>query len=106
MREKSTTFGDGVTITEAIIDTICKLQGIEREEFDYVLYDWIDPDALAKLLTNSPGSRRSVTVEFSISEFRITIRNDPAQDGRTITARKSVREATPAGLGTEGAQEI
>lgn len=106
MREKSATFGDDVSITEAIIETVCKLDGIDREEFDYVLYDWVDPDALAKLFMDPSGSKRSITVEFPISDFQVTICNDQAQGGRTVTARDSAPEVTPTGLGEEGARNI
>ena len=106
MTEESTTFGDGESITEAIIDAICTLQGIEPEEFDYVLYDWVDPDALTKLLGNASERRSSITVEFTISEFRITVSNEPARDDVRVSVRKAPREAALSGVTQEGVQEI
>lgn len=106
MTEESATFGGEVSITEAIIETICNLQGIEREEFDYVLYDWVDPDALAKLVSPTYGRQRSVTVEFTISEFQVTVRSDSTQGARTVTVERTVPTVTPAGPGREGARKI
>lgn len=90
MIEKSATFGDGVSITEAIISAACELQDAEPRDLDFVLYDWVNPDALNELVTNLPNERCSATVEFSLADYQVTISTN-----RTLTVKKAAIGSTP-----------
>lgn len=91
MIEKSTTFGDEVSLTEAIVEAICELRGTEPDACDFVLYDWIDPDALGALIATPTDRERTVTVTFPIGDFRVAVHSD-----RTLTVQRTAPDgATP-----------
>lgn len=83
-RECTTTYGDGESLTSAVVDAIAQLTDLDSDELDFVLYDYVNPDALEDLLARRSRPNGRVEIGFVASEFEVTIRDDG-----TVTVRRA-----------------
>lgn len=101
-RECTTTYGDAESPTSAVVDAIAQLADLDPDELDFVLYDYVNPDALDDLLARQPRQNGGVEVEFVVSGFEVTVRNDGTVTARRPDAASSASrpEARPATTGS------
>lgn len=101
INEVSSTFDDDVSVSQAIVDAVCELHETEPEQLEFVLYDWVSPDALAELITWSSSQAYAATVEFRLADYLVTVRSD-----RSLTVQRTSATATAAGSEPELAPEM
>lgn len=82
--EISTSFGNGVSASDAVIDAIGKLSRTDPVDVDFVLYEYVDPDALDALFRRASHGTGEIRVEFDVEDFEVTVRDD-----RTVAVRRS-----------------
>lgn len=63
----------GGHLTREIVEAIADAKGIEFEELDLALYEYIDPDAIERLAAHETASW---TLSFELPDHRVTVTSE------------------------------
>lgn len=61
------------SLTSDIIDAVADSEGVKSDELDFVLADYIDPDALEQLANHGNSTWR---LEFELPDHIVTVTSD------------------------------
>ncbi|MDG5776813.1 hypothetical protein QA599_10195 [Haloarculaceae archaeon H-GB1-1] len=75
-RSVEETFGRSKEPSLAVVDALASLEGDAPHETEFVLSDYVDPEALDALFSAAESNRRVVSVEFTVREYAVVVRGD------------------------------
>lgn len=76
---------DGRPPSIAIVESIAAIEGSDPTDLEFVLYDFVDPDALDRLLLGATGG--DLSVELRVGHYLVTVRADGSLQLRTDGSR-------------------
>ncbi|WP_049971489.1 HalOD1 output domain-containing protein [Haladaptatus cibarius] len=88
MNERANTVTTPITnghVSEAVVQAISQVNGVDPLELDSPLYDTIDPDALDRLFQPTPTTKRDIEskISFTVAGCEVTI-----TDNRVVAAKR------------------
>lgn len=90
---RANTLGMGQDIFTNILHSVADAKGVEPNELNLVLYDYIDMDAVVQLLN---AEKENWSLSFDVPEYTVTVCSDgsvmvnPKQQSQTGKPRQSV----------------
>ncbi|MFW5895877.1 MAG: HalOD1 output domain-containing protein [archaeon] len=83
---------DGRPPSIAIVETIAAIEGTDPTELDFFLHDFVDPEALDRLLLAEKGG--DLQVELRVRDHLVTVRADGSLRLRTTETQRQAASAT------------